>query len=77
MNEVVDAVGQWLTQLSVLGQVTVMLLILLPVGGFVAFLFVGLIDTVFGRVFGKIIVENEMERVTPRKKIVLKEEETN
>ena len=29
----VDSVGQWLTQLSVLGQTTVLLAFLVPVGG--------------------------------------------
>lgn len=45
----VDSAGQWLTQLSVLGQATVLLAFLVPVGGVVAFAFIGLIDVVVGR----------------------------
>lgn len=50
MGDVVDSFGQWLTQLPVLGQTAVLLGILLPVGGVVAFGFIGLIDIVVGRV---------------------------
>ncbi|HHU45087.1 MAG TPA: hypothetical protein GXZ46_05585 [Actinomycetales bacterium] len=50
MGDVVDSFGQWLTQLPVLGQTAVLLGILLPVGGVVAFGFIGLIDIVVGLV---------------------------
>jgi len=50
VGDVVDSFGQWLTQLPVLGQTAVLLGILLPVGGVVAFGFIGLIDIVVGLV---------------------------
>ena len=50
MGNALDAVGQWLTQLSVLGQVAVLLALLLPLGGLAAFLLIGLIDFVGGRI---------------------------
>lgn len=49
----VDAVGQWLTQLPVFGQTIVLLAFLVPVGGAVAFAFIGLIDIVVGRISGR------------------------
>lgn len=49
----VDAIGQWLTQLSVFGQTLALLAFLLPVGGAAAFAFIGLIDIVVGRVSGR------------------------
>ncbi|WP_295626951.1 hypothetical protein [uncultured Corynebacterium sp.] len=53
LNGSVDAFGQWLTQLPVVGQTIVLLAILVPLGGVIAFGFIGLIDIVVGRVSGR------------------------
>lgn len=45
-----DAFGQWLTQLPVIAQTVVLLGLLVPLGGLVAFAFIGVIDIVVGRV---------------------------
>lgn len=49
----VDSIGQWLTQLPVFGQTIVLLAFLVPVAGAVAFVFIGLIDIVVGRISGR------------------------
>ncbi|MCQ9166789.1 hypothetical protein [Corynebacterium amycolatum] len=51
MAEVFDRVGQWLIQLPLLAQVSVLCVVLLVVGGFVAFVLVGAIDVVSGRLW--------------------------
>ncbi|APT91082.1 hypothetical protein CSPHI_08655 [Corynebacterium sphenisci DSM 44792] len=53
MGELIDGVGQWLTQLPVIGQTAVLLAVLLPVGGLAAFALIGVIDIVVGRLFGR------------------------
>lgn len=51
MAEAFDRVGQWLIQLPLLAQVSVLCVVLLVVGGFVAFVLVGAIDVVSGRLW--------------------------
>lgn len=51
MAEAFDRVGQWLIQLPLLAQVSVLCAVLLVVGGFVAFALVGAIDVVSGRLW--------------------------
>lgn len=51
MADAFDKVGQWLIQLPLLAQITVLTLVLLIVGGFVAFVLVGAIDVVGGRLW--------------------------
>lgn len=51
MAEAFDRVGQWLIQLPLLAQVSVLCAVLLVVGGFVAFVLVGAIDVVSGRLW--------------------------
>ena len=46
MAEAFDRVGQWLIQLPLLAQVSALCVVLLVVGGFVAFVLVGAIDVV-------------------------------
>lgn len=51
MAEAFDRVGQWLIQLPLLAQVSALCVVLLVVGGFVAFVLVGAIDVVSGRLW--------------------------
>ena len=51
MAETFDKVGQWLIQLPLLAQVSVLCAVLLVVGGFVAFVLVGAIDVASGRLW--------------------------
>ena len=51
MAEVFDRTGQWLIQLPLLAQVSVLCAVLLVVGGVVAFVLVGAIDVVSGRLW--------------------------
>lgn len=49
MAEAFDNVGQWLIQLPLLAQISVLCVVLLLVGGVVAFALVGAVDIVGGR----------------------------
>lgn len=49
MAEAIDRVGQWLIQLPLLAQITVLCLALVVIGGFAAFALVGAIDVAGGR----------------------------
>nr|WP_120491928.1 hypothetical protein [Corynebacterium lactis] len=48
MARIFDSVGQWLIQLPLLAQVSVLVAVLLVVGGLAAFVFVGAIDIAHG-----------------------------
>lgn len=59
MAEAFDRVGQWLIQLPLLAQVSVLCVVLLVVGGFVAFVLVGAIDVVSGRLWQRLVRRRE------------------
>lgn len=59
MAETFDRVGQWLIQLPLLAQVSVLCVVLLVVGGFVAFILVGAIDVVSGRLWQRSVHRRE------------------
>ncbi|OHR24651.1 hypothetical protein HMPREF2787_08910 [Corynebacterium sp. HMSC061H03] len=59
MAEAFDRVGQWLIQLPLLAQVSVLCAVLLVVGGFVAFVLVGAIDVVIGRLWQRSVHRRE------------------
>ncbi|KAA9289902.1 hypothetical protein ACOJA0_06995 [Corynebacterium amycolatum] len=59
MAEAFDRVGQWLIQLPLLAQVSVLCAVLLVVGGFVAFVLVGAIDVVSGRLWQRSVRRRE------------------
>ena len=59
MAEAFDRVGQWLIQLPLLAQVSVLCVVLLVVGGFVAFVLVGAIDVVSGRLWQRSVRRRE------------------
>ena len=59
MAEAFDRVGQWLIQLPLLAQVSVLCVVLLVVGGFVAFVLVGAIDVVGGRLWQRSVRRRE------------------
>ncbi|MGK8361980.1 hypothetical protein [Corynebacterium amycolatum] len=62
MAEAFDRVGQWLIQLPLLAQVSVLCVVLLVVGGFVAFVLVGAIDVVSGRLWQRSMRRRERSR---------------
>ena len=59
MAEAFDRVGQWLIQLPLLAQVSALCVVLLVVGGFVAFVLVGAIDVVGGRLWQRSVRRRE------------------
>lgn len=59
MAETFDKVGQWLIQLPLLAQVSVLCAVLLVVGGFVAFVLVGAIDVVSGHLWQRSVRRRE------------------
>lgn len=59
MAEAFDRVGQWLIQLPLLAQVSALCVVLLVVGGVVAFVLVGAIDIVSGRLWQRSVRRRE------------------